>query len=606
MAEITRLFDFLHFQASNHPLTESLSVRYKDGTKASFTTQEIIAKANQFSAGLLKLGVKKGDKIALIINQNRPEWIIADIGIQQVGAITVPLYPTLSEREYEFIFKDADIVYCFTDYLNICERVRAIRPKLPTLIEVYAFDRNSELPFWEDILSPEIDLSENINQVKTSDIATIIYTSGTTGNPKGVVLSHSNIVSNIKAVQQLLPISPGEKAISFLPLCHIFEKAVIYCYLGRSIVVTFTGVDNLGGESGDLAAVKPNFFSCVPRLLEKVYEKIYSKGLALTGIKKTLFFWALSLTDDYEYDKEYKGLEKIKRIIADKLIFSKWREALGGNVKGILVGASPLPVKIAKVFSAAGIPVREGYGLTETSPGITFNRFEKSGALLGTVGYAFDQVEFMIDKSDNSYNADEGEILSSGPNTMQGYYKQPEKTAEILTQINGKTWLKTGDIGKIIIGPNGENFLKITDRKKELFKTSGGKYVAPAPIESSLRENFLIEQAILIGDNQKFVSVIIAPAHEALHSWCKEHEIESKSFQEMVSHPKVIAKFQSIIDEINPHFGHVEQIKKFVLVPDTWEFNKSDGTEAELTPTMKLKRRVLLTKYKNIIDNIYA
>jgi long-chain acyl-CoA synthetase len=368
--------------------------------------------------------------------------------------------------------------------------------------------------------------------------------------------------------------------------------------------LNYTGTDNLGGDHGDLRRVQPAFFTTVPRLLEKVYERLFNKGLELTGVKKSLFFWALKLTNDHEIDVPYTGFRALQHKIADKLIYSKWREALGGNIKGIVIGAAPCPVKVARTFCCAGIPIREGYGLTESSPGLVFSRFDKGGALLGTVGMALDNVEIMIDSSDGNYREGEGEILAAGPNIMVGYYNKPDKTAETIREMDGKRWLLTGDIGTMVKGPNGKPFLKITDRKKELFKTSGGKYVAPAPIESRFKENFLIEQIMLVGDNEKFVAALIVPATEALKDWCQTNNVAWDN--DTLKNPKVIARYQEIADRYNPDFSHIEQVKRMVLVNASWDVVKEDGTEAELTPTMKLKRRVILKKHKIDIDSIYG
>jgi long-chain acyl-CoA synthetase len=412
-------------------------------------------------------------------------------------------------------------------------------------------------------------------------------------------------VSNIKAIMPLIPLSAGERALSFLPICHIFERVVSYAYTWYGANVTFTGTDNLGGETGDLRKVKPHFFTAVPRLLEKVYEKIVNKGLELTGAKKKLFFWALELTEDFEYDKEYTGLAALKRKIADKLIFSKWREALGGSVRGIVTGASPLPVMIARTFSAAGVPIREGYGLTESSPGISITRFEKGYAKLGTVGPVIDGGQIMIDNRDGTYREGEGEIMYAGPNVMLGYYNKPVETAEMIEVRDGVRWLRTGDVGMLIDTPKGP-FLKITDRKKELLKTSGGKYVAPLPIESKLKEHFLVDQVMVVGDNRKFVSALIIPAQDALKDWCSKKGIKFESVAEAVKDPQVQQRYQWIVDKYNPEFGHVEQVKKVTLLANPWEPIKDDGTEAELTPTLKLKRRVIMEKCKDAIEQMYS
>ena len=373
-------------------------------------------------------------------------------------------------------------------------------------------------------------------------------------------------------------------------------------YLGGA--VTFTGTDNLGGDHGDLRRVQPAFFTTVPRLLEKVYERLYNRGLELKGAKRALFFWALKLTNDHEIDVEYTGLRALKHKIADKLIYSKWREALGGNIRGIVIGAAPCPVKVARTFCCAGIPIREGYGLTESSPGLVFSRFYEGGAMLGSVGMPLDNVEIMIDTTDGNYREGEGEILAAGPNIMEGYYNKPDKTEEVIRMIDGKRWLCTGDVGMMVPGPKGKQFLKITDRKKELFKTSGGKYVAPAPIESRFKENFLIEQIMLVGDNQKFVSALIVPAVDPLKDWCATNGVAWDD--NTLKHNKVIERYQEIADRYNPDFSHIEQVKKIMLLNTTWDMIKADGTEAELTPTLKLKRRVILKKFEKEITEMYS
>lgn len=605
--EPTRLCDLIHYQAANFPLERAFGHRI-NGEWKYYSTQEIIDLGNKVSRGLLKLGLKKGDRIAVAVTQNRPEWTILDVGIQQIGAINVPVYATITTEDYTYIFNDSEAKYCFVGGGDLYEKVKAAQAQVPSLKEIYSFDKKEGQPFWETIFAEDgqAEVDALRAQIKPEELATIIYTSGTTGVPKGVMLSHDNIISNIMAGKGAFPFVAGDTVISFLPICHIYERVVNYLYTLFGVSVTFTGTDNLGGEQGDLMAVKPHFFTTVPRLLEKVYERIYNKGLDLTGLKKKLFFWALKLTEDYHYEYKPKGWKAIQWKIADKLIFSKWRAALGGNLKGITTGAAACPRRIAQVFSAAGIPIREGYGLTETSPVITLNLFEPGGALLGSVGPVIDRVEVLIDESDNIFRPGEGEILTYGPNVMMGYYNKPEATEAVMKTINSKTWFCTGDVGKMVDGPGGRKYLQITDRKKELLKTSGGKYVAPTPIESKFRENFLIEQMMVIGEQRKFVSALIVPAEPALKDWCDEHQVPWTTFPGMLHHPKVLEKFQHIVDEINPSFSHIDQIKKFRLLDKVWEPVKSDGTEAELTPTMKLKRRVILEKYKTEIEDIYA
>ena len=469
-------------------------------------------------------------------------------------------------------------------------------------------DKTPDRYFWLDVENDDnIDQLEKISVgVKGDDLATIIYTSGTTGNPKGVMLTHKNIISAVDNTMVAMPLSHESVVVSFFPFCHIFERAVIYAYLYHSAIVYCTGTDNLGGPTGDLATIKPHMFTTVPRLLEKVYEKIYNKGLDLTGLKKKLFFWALDLTDHFEMDTKQGLFYRMKMSIANKLIFSKWREALGGNLRAIVTGAAPCPEKIARVFSAAQIPIIEGYGLTETSPTLSINRYGGKGAKLGTVGPIIDCVDIMIDPSDGDYRDGEGEILADGPNVMIGYYKKPEKTDEVFVEKEGRKWFRTGDIGKLVDGPHGYKYLKITDRKKELLKTSGGKYVAPAPIENRFKEDFLIEQIMVVGEKQKFVSALIVPAEEPLKEWREENHVKYMSLSEVIRDSKVIARYQACCDRFNPDFSHIEQIKKVKLIDKTWEATRIDGTDAELTPTMKLKRRVIRQKYAKEIDEMYG
>lgn len=605
--QIRRLFDFIYHQQEKYPLEKAIGHEY-EGTWVYYSTDRVIDLAAKLGRGLIGLGLKPGDKVGIVAYKNRPEWVITDLALQQIGAISVPVYPTISSREYEYIFNEAEVRYCFCGIDDLVSKVREAQKHVSTLKEVYAFDQRDDAPHWSTLWTDEhaAEFKERRDSITPDTLATIIYTSGTTGNPKGVMLNHNNIVTNVLAVQEVMPLEPGDRVLSFLPLCHIFERAASFSYLYNGIEINFTGTDNLGGETGDLAKIQPHFFTTVPRLLEKVYEKIYNKGLGLKGIKRALFFWALSLTNDYEFDKSYSGWAGFKRKIADKLIFSKWRAALGGNIKGILTGAAPCPLKMARVFSAAGVPIREGYGLTESSPGIALGLYTPNGAMLGAVGPALSGIEIIIDESDGTYKPGEGEVVITGPNVMQGYYKKPEETAAVIFEADGKRWLRTGDIGKLLDGPGGRKYLTITDRKKELLKTSGGKYVAPAPIENKLKEDFLVEQVMVVGEQRKFVSAVIVPTEQTLKEWCERHEIAWTSRAEAIKHPEVIAKFQQIVDRFNPLFNKIEQIKKFTLIDADWEPSKADGTDAELTPTMKLKRRVIRQKFSSEIESLYA
>jgi long-chain acyl-CoA synthetase len=584
--EVKRLFDTIYYQKEKHPQAMALA-SLQNGTWKKLSTDDIINEANKLSLGLLQMGIQKGDKVAVVTSANRVEWNICDIAISQIGAINVPLYPTISENDFKYILGHSEARVCFVSDAGLYKKVNSIKSEVPNLLGIYTFDQVEGAPNISEVsnLNPNGD----VQQIKTisdtideNSLATLIYTSGTTGQPKGVMLSHKNVVSNVITVLAELPIEAGHISLSFLPLCHIFERMVIYTYLLGGVNVYYSDIDTLAEK---LTTVKPHFFTTVPRLLEKVYEKIVNKGLALTGFKKKLFFWALEMADKYEYDQKPTFMFKI----ADKLIFSKWREALGGRVLGIVTGSAACPLKIARVFSAAGVPIREGYGLTETSPVLTFNRFVEGGAMLGTVGMPIKDVEIKI--------AEDGEILAKGPNIMQGYYKEPEKTAEVLSEDG---WFSTGDVGTFVTNNKGNKFLKITDRKKELLKTSGGKYVAPAPIESKFREDFFIEQIMVVGESKKFVSALIVPAFPVLEEWAKENSVTFSSREELILNTKVLDKIQSIIDTLNPNFSHIEQIKKFKLLSREWTTETG-----ELTPTMKLKRKEINRIYSKEIDGIY-
>ncbi len=602
-----RLFDLIYDQQLQFPLDECCGARY-DGKWRFFSTDEVIEQARQLAQGLIEAGIEPGQCIATVIYQNRPEFLIADLAIMQAGAINVPLYPTISVEEYEFILQDSGTVMAFVGGQDLYEKVAAAKEKCPDLKNIYTFDKQGERPHWETLLhdGQAEAMEKRMHAIQPGDLATLIYTSGTTGKPKGVMLSHSNILASSGDVAPIIPLEPGDTCLSFLPLCHVFERTASYTYVRSGYRIAFTGTGNLGGEEGDLRAVRPHFFTTVPRLLEKVYERIYHRGEALSGLKRQLFFWALNLTDNYDFDKRFGPIQSLQWSLADRLVFSKWREALGGRVKGIVTGAAPCPARIIRIFSAAGIPVREAYGLTESSPGLTGNSFEPGGAMLGSAGKAFNGVRLRLDESAPDLPEGEGEILATGPNIMLGYYNREAATNEVLFEENGERWLRTGDIGTFRKGPNGVDFLFITDRKKELLKTSGGKYVAPTPIENRFKESFLIEQMMIIGDKRKFISALIIPSEETLMEWCEKQDLPIHSLEEAVQHEAVVAHYQEIIDGINPELNRVDQIKKFRLLATQWEPETTDGSPAELTPTMKLKRRVILQKYASEIEELYG
>ncbi|WP_424001161.1 AMP-dependent synthetase/ligase [Maribacter sp. IgM3_T14_3] len=604
---MTRLFDLLYHQLENHPLEKSLSGRDLKGNWQSYSSQAVVEAVEQAASGLLSLGLQPGDKVGIVVYKNRPEFVIMDFAIQLAGMVSVPLYPTISVGEYEYILNEAEVKAAFCGTGDLFDKLTETQNKVNSLKHIFTFDEHIKGTFWKTIFdSKHTDRITEIKKgIEGQDLATIIYTSGTTGNPKGVMLTHNNIMHVVRETEPHMAAKTGDQVLSFLPICHIFERAVLFVYILKSTNVFFAGTDNLSGPEGDLAFVKPVTFATVPRLLEKIYEAIYNKGLSLEGTKKKLFFWALALTDEWEPNQKLSFVKKIKWKIADKLIFSKWREAMGGNINAIVTGAAPCPVKIMRVFCAAGIPIREGYGLTETSPTLTVNTMEIDGVMLGTAGPIIDGVQILIDTESGDYQEGEGEILAHGPNVMLGYYKKPEVNAEVFCEIDNKRWFRTGDIGKLVKGPTGREYLKITDRKKELLKTSGGKYVAPAPIENRLREEFLVEQMMVIGDKQKFVSALIVPAEEALRNYCGKKDISWTSLEEIIQHEKVIKKYQKIIDKYNPEFSHVEQIKKFKLISTPWLPVHENGSAAELTPTLKLKRRVIREKFQKEIAEIY-
>jgi long-chain acyl-CoA synthetase len=602
-----RLFDYLHEQLKNNPLDKAFGAK-KDDSWYYRSSAGMVEWMNRASLGLLRMGLRPGDKVATVVYKTSPEWVALDYAMLQIGVLNVPMYPTISAREYEYILNESEACYCFTGEGDLYDKVMQAKEKTPGLKEVFTFYDHPQARKWDTMLAESgADFSEVKRiaaSIRTDDLATLIYTSGTTGNPKGVALTHRNIIFNVEALRRLAPVRPGDRILSFLPVSHVYERVAVYAYTAYGGSVSFTGTDNLGGETGDFRAIRPHFFTCVPRLLEKVYERIYSRGMELRGLKRALFFWALRLAEDWDFGKHPAGWKSLQWKIADRLIFSKWREALGGEVRGMTTAASACPMKILRTFNAAGIRVREGYGLSEAAPALTFNEFNDTYTMLGTVGPVLEGVDIRIEPN-NEYRPGEGEILAKSPGVMVGYYKQPEKTAEMIRLIDGERWLATGDVGMFVEGPGGRKYLKITDRKKELLKTSGGKYVAPTPIESVLKEHRLVEQAMVVGENRKFVSALLVPSAEGLREWCEKHDIAWTGLPEITRHPKVLERYQMLLDRVNAFFGQVEQIKKFALLPDSWEMVKADGSEAELTPTMKLKRRVIMKKFEREIEQMY-
>jgi long-chain acyl-CoA synthetase len=590
MIAITRLFDFPYYQQEKYTNIPDALVSKQNGVWVKTSTQEYIAKANAVSRALLRMGIQKDDKIAIISSNNRTEWNIMDIGALQTGAQTVPIYPTISEDDYEYILNHSGAIYCFVSDAEVLRKVNLIRDKVPNLKEVYSFNEIEGCKNWNELLilgvdtGNQNDVEYRKSNVKTEDLATIIYTSGTTGKPKGVMLSHKNIVSNVLDSAKRIPFEAGKsRALSFLPICHIFERMILYLYQYYGVSVYFG--ESIDKISDNLKEVKPTVITAVPRLLEKVYDKIYAKGTELTGIKKNLFFWAIDLGLKYEPYGANGFWYEMQLKIARKLIFSKWKEGLGGNLDLMVSGSAALQPRLARVFAAAEIPVMEGYGLTETSPVISVNDMRNKGFRVGTVGKVIDNVEVII--------AEDGEILCKGPNVMMGYFKDEKLTKEVITD----GYFHTGDIGIF----DADGFLKITDRKKEMFKTSGGKYIAPQLIENTMKQSRFIEQIMVIGDGQKMPAAFIQPNFEFVKEWAVIHGLDiGKSNEEIISNEKVIERIQGEIDTLNEKFGNWEKIKRFELTPDVWSIEGG-----QLTPTLKLKRKIVMEKYIDLFHKIY-
>lgn len=584
----SRLFDFAHHQLKRYDLPDAFVTKY-EGQWVPTSSREYVEKANAISRALLRMGVQKNDKIAGISSRNRSEWHILDVGLLQVGAQNIPIYPTISEAEYEYILNHSGAIYCFVSDRDILEKLNRIRANVPALKEVYCLDEIEGCTNWKTLLelgcdpSNQTDVEARMQDVQPTDLATIIYTSGTTGTPKGVMLSHENIVSNVLASESRIPCKAGEtRAMSFLPICHIFERMLVYLYQYHGVSVWFA--ESIDTISDNLKEVRPNVMSVVPRLLEKVYDRIYARGTELTGAKKKLFFWAIELGLRYEpYGKNGWWYETQLKL-ARKLIFSKWKEALGGRLDLMVSGSAALQQRLARVFAAADIPVMEGYGLTETSPVISVNDMRDGNFRIGTVGKPISNVEIRI--------AEDGEILCKGPNIMMGYYKDEEKTREAIQD----GYFHTGDIGEI----DGDGFLRITDRKKEMFKTSGGKYVAPQLIENAMKQSRFIGEIMVIGEGEKMPAAFIQPDFDFLEQWAKRHGIEGLNRHALLAHPDVLKRYQEEVDTINEKFGNWEKVKKFELTPEVWSINGG-----ELTPTMKLKRKAILEKYRALYQKIY-
>ncbi len=583
----TRLFDLLPHCLEKFPKEDALAAK-ESGTWVRYSTNDYYENSVNLAYGLLKLGVKPSDKIGIIAN-NRPEWNFTDMACLMIGAIDIPIYPTISDHDLEFIIGDSEISYFFVSGKDLADKVRRCSGKNTALKNIYCFNKVEGGRHWSEVLEsgktnadPE-KLKAIKSAIQPNDLATILYTSGTSGNPKGVMLSHANLISQLLAVKHLMPVDHRHRALSFLPLNHVYERMLTYNYFACGTSIYYA--ESMDTISANLQEVKPHIFTSVPRLLEKTYDRIVAKGSELTGLKKKLFFWALELGLRYEMDGKNGTWYEIQLKLARKLIFVKWKEALGGELITTVSGGAALQDRLARVFWAANIPVLQGYGLTETSPVVAVNYLAPGCNRFGTVGPLLDGVQVKI--------AEDGEILVKGPNIMLGYYKNPAATSEAITD----GWFHTGDIGMLEDG----KFLKITDRKKEIFKTSGGKYITPSMIENKLRESPFVEQAMVIGENQKFASALIVPSFSYLKDFCRKQNINYTTNAEMIGNETVKIRIKEVIENMNKTLAQYETIKRFELIPREWIID-----EGELTPKLNLKRKVILTNFKASVDKIYG
>lgn len=587
MQQPTRLFDFAYWERDNYNLEKAFVSKYQ-GTWETTSSEDYINKGNIISRALLRLGVQANDKIAVISLTNRTEWHIMDLGVLQIGAQNVPIYPTISIEDYEYVLNHSESKYCFISCEFVYEKIKAIKDNT-SLIEIYSFNEIPGCKHWSELLELGADPSNQSevdalkDAVKEEDLATIIYTSGTTGKPKGVMLSHRNVVKNVIYSCDRLPLERGSsRALSFLPICHIFERVITYIYQYVGVEIVFA--ESLETISDNLKEFKPEVMTAVPRLLEKVYDSIIAKGAALTGIKKMLFFWAVNLGLNFEPYGQNGWWYERKLKLARKLIFSKWKEGLGGNLKLIASGSAALQPRLARIFNAAELGVMEGYGLTETSPVVSVNDMRDGKFRIGTVGKLIADTEVKI--------AEDGEILVKGPQVMIGYYKDPEKTAEVIKD----GYFHTGDIGEL----DSDGFLRITDRKKEMFKTSGGKYVAPQLLENRFKQSRFIEQIMVVGEGEKMPAAIIQPDFVFLGNWAKKKGIAFTNNEELIASEKVIKRIQKEVDEANEDFAKFEKVKQFRLSPIQWT-----PDSGHLTPTMKLKRKIVKEFHKDLYESIY-
>lgn len=593
--DFRRLFDILPYQQARYP--QKIALADRQGINWNYySTQDCLTQINKVSAGLLHLGLKKGDKIGIMTTLGSPRWNFLDLGMQQIGVITVPIHASISNTDLVYILRETVMKFCVVANRELYNKLMSIKDEVPFLQKIYTLEKLPDVPGWEDLIKePTARHYESFQTYKAAihedDLATIIYTSGTTGEPKGVMLSHKNIVSNIKAIIALTPINASKRSISFLPMSHIFERMATFTYMAAGTSIYY--VSNRDKLDEVIKEIKPHFFAAVPRFLEKAYEQIIERSQAKGKLIARLVNWAIKLGKRFKGSKKMNLLYWIKLLFADVLVYRIWRKGLGGKVEGIMVGAAALNPELGRLFSAAGLEVREGYGLTETSPVVSFNRFEPGGVRFGTVGIPVPGVEIKID-NDTIDEEGVGEILVKGPNVMLGYFKKEEETKKVLEEGG---WLRTGDVGTII----NKHFLKITDRKKDIFKTSRGKYIAPQRLENQLRLSPYIEQVMILGHNRPYISALIVPCFPILQQWCEENGVHWTGPQFMVLNPKVKQLFEKEIEAINQLLLNHERVKKFHLLHQDWS-----EQEGELTPTLKIKRDIVKDHYKKEIENIYA
>lgn len=582
--EVKRIFDIPYYSKAHFEKDDFVCDK-RNGKWEKISTDEYIRITNQLSRALLKYGIKKGDRIALITSNNRVEWCFFDQAALQIGAVTVPIYPSISSEDCVYNLENSGSKICIVSDEKLFDKINTIKSQLPELKDIFTFDDVKDATNWKELLESgkETDNQQEVETIKDSisedDLVSIIYTSGTTGKPKGVMLTHKNIVSDVLGCEDRIPYKDSKnKGLSFLPLCHVYERMIIYLFTTNGISIYFAESNEKLSEN--LKEIKPQYMTVVPRMVEKVYDAIYKRGTEAGGLKSKIFLWSIKVAEKYKIGDS----KSLAHIIADKLVFSKWREGLGGNIITLVSGSAALSKRLNTMFHAAGIPILEGYGLTETSPVIAVNSFEHTK--IGSVGRPIKNIDVKIQE--------DGEITVKGPTVTQGYYKDEKQTKEAFTEDG---YFKTGDIGIL----DKDNFLFITDRKKEMFKTSGGKYVAPQVIENLAKASQFIEQIMVVGDGEKMPTALVQPDFEFAKSWASKNNINiGVSPREIANSNELKAEIEKEISKINVHLGKWEQVKKIELTPEIW--TEDNGL---LTPTLKLKRKAIKEHFIKLYEKLY-